>query len=81
MKRFIINIAALIIIAIGGYSLSTPDVAYACPDCRTCTGGCTGCFSADCDGTGKECGKIQNASTGEIITCKKNSGGPSPEEN
>jgi len=40
-----------------------------CPECPTCTGGCSGCFSG-CSETrsSSECGKIQ-APNGGIITC------------
>jgi len=81
MRKTILNIAALLVIGLGGYSLSTPTVAYACPDCRTCTGGCLGCFGEDCVGDGIECGKIENVNTGELITCREGDGEDLPEEN
>lgn len=68
MKKTILNFVALLVIGFGGYNLSTPNIAYACPDCRTCTGGCTGCFGDDCDGSGNDCGTLED-SNGNFIQC------------
>ena len=74
MRKTILNIAALHVIGMGGYTLSTPNVAYACPDCRTCTGGCTGCFGENCDADDDKCGTLQTSS-GNFIECFKDGGG------
>jgi hypothetical protein len=43
-----------------------------CPDCRTCTGGCTGCFGIQCGSdTGLYCGMLRSQTTGEYTSCWK----------
>lgn len=79
MKRLILNIAAVVVIALGGYTLTTPDYVYACPDCPTCTGGCSGCLGDDCDGSSSEsCGIIEDSSGNQIICRRDGDGKPSP---
>ncbi|MFU8812141.1 MAG: hypothetical protein ACNA78_04180 [Balneolaceae bacterium] len=79
MKKTILNIAALLVIGFGGYTLTTPAPALACPECRTCTGGCTGCFGDDCGGSEDFCGLLQSQSTGEFIECNKGEAEANPD--
>jgi hypothetical protein len=69
MRNMIINMSLMLVIGFGGVYLASPTSAIAsCPDCRTCTGGCTGCFSESCDGSGSDCGKLEDSS-GNTIDC------------
>lgn len=73
MRRQLVNMISVLVIVFGGLTLATPQPALACPECPTCTGGCTGCFGAHCGGdTSPDCGMIYSSSSG-YITCYKGS--------
>lgn len=79
MKRLILNIVALLVIVLGGYTLTVPDYVYACSDCPTCTGGCSGCLGDDCEGSSSEsCGIIEDSSGNQTICYREGHGSPTP---